>query len=299
MADTSWVDRTLFPFESKWFDVDHKTLHYIDEGSGEPVVFVHNFPTWSFLYRDIIKGLSANFRCIAVDNLGFGLSDKPAAYSYCPEKMADYLASLIQELDLQNVTLVTSGIGTPIGLSYAIDHPHNIRHIVIVNGFMWPLKGNEQAEKVARMAQGTFGKLAYLKWNLPTRLGLKFMIKDRSNFTKEVHRHYVMPFADSERRHGPRGYAQALISSSRWFQELWGRRDEIKDIPALLLWGMQDNLCGESALRKWKDLWPEAKLIRFKNNGHFLCEEQGAGLVPEITLLLTDTDYLPTKTVDV
>ncbi|HRK21368.1 MAG TPA: alpha/beta fold hydrolase [Fimbriimonadaceae bacterium] len=299
MADSSWVDRTLYPFESKWFDVDHKTLHYIDEGSGEPVIFVHNFPTWSFMFRDMIRGLSPNFRCIAVDNLGFGLSDKPTATTYRPEKMAEYLNALIQHLQLENITFITCGIGTPIGLSYALDHPHNIRHIVVINGFMWSLKGNADAEKVSRMAQGVLGKWAYLKWNLPTKVILKMMIRDRSRFTKDVHRHYVLPFADKERRHAPRGYAQALIGSSPWFQSLWDRREDIKDIPSLLLWGMGDRTFGEHALSKWRDLWPEAKVMRFKNNGHFLAEEQGSALVPEVTLLLTDTNYLPTKTVDV
>lgn len=298
MADTSWVDRSLYPFESKWFDVDHKTLHYVDEGAGDPVVFVHNLPTWSFMYRDMIRGLTSNFRCIAVDNLGFGLSDKPSTYTYRPEKMAEYLNALIQHLQLQNITIVACGVGAPIGLSYAIDHPQNVRHVILINAFMWSQKGNREVEKLARMAGGTLGKLAYLKWNLPTKVILKMMLKDKKRFTKEVHQQYVAPFADPERRHGPRGYAQAMIGSSPWFDQLWDRRESIKNIPALLLWGMQDRICGENALMRWRDLWPEARVIRFRNNGHFLAEEQGPGLVPEASLFLTDSEYLPTKTVD-
>lgn len=299
MTDTSWVDRSLYPFESKWFDVDHKTLHYVDEGEGDPVVFVHNFPTWSFMYRDMIQGLTPNHRCIAADNLGFGLSDKPAAYTYRPEKMADYLAALINHLELDNITFVACGIGGPIALSYALDHPHNVQHVILINSFLWSQKGNRESERVAKLAGGSIGKLAYLKWNLPTRVSLKLMLKDKKRFTREVHRHYVTPFLDPERRHGPRGYAQSLVASSPWFDSLWSRREDIRHIPALLLWGMEDKAFGEDALMRWRDLWPEAKVIRFKNNGHFLAEEQGAGLVPEASMFLSDSEYLPTKTVDV
>jgi haloalkane dehalogenase len=143
---TDWVDKSLYPFEPKWFDVDHKTLHYIDVGQGDPIVFVHGTPMWSFMFRDMIQGLKINYRCIAVDNIGFGLSQKPSAYTYRPEKMAEYLSELIRHLDLKNITFVLNGIGGPIGLSYAIDHPQNVKHIVLLYRFMWPLTGNKRAE---------------------------------------------------------------------------------------------------------------------------------------------------------
>ncbi len=299
MEDRSWVDRNLYPFESKTFDVDHKTVHYIDEGQGEPVVFLHGMPTWSFMYRDIILGLRSHFRCIAIDNVGFGLSSKPATYTYRPEKMAEYLADLIAHLNLKEITLVVNGTGGPIGLSYAIDHPQNIRHIVLLNTFMWPLRGDIQAEKIAKSADSGFKRWLQLKHNFAVKVGFKSRLKDRGHFTKQILAHYLGPFEAPEKRHGPIGYAKSLISSGPWFQQLWDRKDALRNIPALLLWGMKDDVFGESAIMKWQDVWPEAKVRRFKNNGHYLAEEQGAGLVPELILFLTDTDYLPTSTAEV
>ena len=72
------VDRSLYPFESRWFDGRHGRMHYIDEGHGTPIIFFHGNPTWSFLYRNIITRLRGKFRCIAVDYLGFGLSEHPS-----------------------------------------------------------------------------------------------------------------------------------------------------------------------------------------------------------------------------
>jgi pimeloyl-ACP methyl ester carboxylesterase len=299
MTAHNWVDRKLYPFESKWFDVDHKTIHYVDEGQGEPVVFVHGLPTWSFMYRDLILGLMPTCRCIAVDNLGFGLSQKPSAYTYRPEKMAEYLDALIRHLELENITFVLNGTGGPIGLSYVLDHPSNVRHLVLLNTFMWPLQGNKTAEKMARMADSGFYKWLHLKHNFGLRIIFKSRLKDRAHFNRDIHRHYLEPFPNPETRHAPLGYARSLLASGPWFQSLWDRRDGLKRVPAELLWGMQDDFCGADALERWLDIWPEAKVKRFKNNGHYLAEEQGAGLVPEVGLFLSDTDYLPTATVDI
>jgi haloalkane dehalogenase len=299
MAVAEWVDRTLYPFEPNWFEVDHKTLHYVDVGQGDPVVFVHGLPTWSFMYRDMIQGLKLNYRCIAVDNMGFGLSQKPSSCTYRPEKMAEYLSELIRKLDLQNITFVVNGMGGPIGLSYALDHPHNVKHLILLNTYMWPLKGNPHAEKIARMADSAFYRWLQLKYNFGVETIFKSNLKDRTHYSKKIHDHYTGPFPSPETRHAPLDYARALNTSGPWLQNLWERRDELKRIPALLLWGLLDPAFGEDALKRWTlEVWPEAKVIRFKTNGHYLAEEQGAGLVPEMAMFLNDSAYLPTTTVD-
>jgi len=90
----TWVDRTEYPFEPRALDADGGRLSYVDEGEGAPIVMVHGTPTWSFLYRHLIKGLAPRYRCVAPDHLGFGLSERPAAWSYRPEDQAKNLARL-------------------------------------------------------------------------------------------------------------------------------------------------------------------------------------------------------------
>lgn len=84
----NWLDRVLYPFESKYVQLEAGSMHYVDEGKGEILLFVHGTPTWSFLYRDIIKTLSLNYRCIAIDHLGFGLSANPGSFSGTPQDHA-------------------------------------------------------------------------------------------------------------------------------------------------------------------------------------------------------------------
>jgi haloalkane dehalogenase len=73
-------DRLLDPFESHWFDSSAGRVHHIDEGSGPPILFCHGNTTWSFLYRQLVRQLRDRFRCVVVDYLGFGLSERPDNY---------------------------------------------------------------------------------------------------------------------------------------------------------------------------------------------------------------------------
>ncbi len=76
-AGSDTVDRSAYPFTSRWIDLSAGRMHYIDEGTGEPLLFVHGTPTWSFEWRHLIRALAPAHRCIAPDHIGFGLSDRP------------------------------------------------------------------------------------------------------------------------------------------------------------------------------------------------------------------------------
>jgi haloalkane dehalogenase len=88
-----WIAEALYPFDSHYADIDGTSVHYVDEGSGPPLLLLHGNPTWSFLYRDIITGLRDRHRCIAPDHPGFGLSRAAPGYGYTPREHADILES--------------------------------------------------------------------------------------------------------------------------------------------------------------------------------------------------------------
>ena len=163
MNSSNWINRTLYPFESRFLFLESGRMHYVDEGNGAPLVMVHGNPTWSFAYRKLIRGLSSRFRCIAMDHLGFGLSDKPGGWSYRPADHAGNLESLIETLGLKNITLVVQDWGGPIGLSYAVRRPENVRGIIILNSWMWPVRGVLHYELFSRFMGGALGKLLILR----------------------------------------------------------------------------------------------------------------------------------------
>ena len=95
-------------------------MHYVDEGSGPPILFVHGTPTNSYEYRHLIAALSKRFRCIAPDHLGFGESSRPQSFAYTPEAHARVLQEFVERLDLKDLTLVVHDFGGPIGLPLVV-----------------------------------------------------------------------------------------------------------------------------------------------------------------------------------
>ncbi|MFN0035507.1 MAG: alpha/beta fold hydrolase, partial [Saprospiraceae bacterium] len=139
MPTSDWVNRDLFPFQSRFVEIDGHQMHYIDEGAGPVILFSHGTPEWSFGWRDLVRGLRGRFRCVAPDLLGMGLSDKPADADYSCAAHAARLEKLVEKLGLTEVNIVANDFGLAIGLSYAIHHPENVRRISIFNGWMWRL----------------------------------------------------------------------------------------------------------------------------------------------------------------
>src|SRR4030081_967325 len=103
-----------FPFAPHFSTASGFRMHYVDEGNGQPIILVHGEPTWSYLYRNFIPQLSRTFRVIAPAHMGFGKSETRADADYSLERHARTLSSLIEELDLRDVTLVMQDWGGPI-----------------------------------------------------------------------------------------------------------------------------------------------------------------------------------------
>ncbi|WP_458208760.1 alpha/beta fold hydrolase [Haladaptatus sp. NG-SE-30] len=282
-----WLDRNLYPFESNDATFDPGRLHYVDEGEGQPILMLHGNPTWSFLYRTLISGLSDDYRCIAPDYFGFGLSDKPPSWSYRPEDHARIVEAFIEELELRDITLVVQDWGGPIGLSYALDHPENVASLVIMNTFMWPVE-DRRKRLFSALLGGPLGRYLIRRYNLFANQVMKSAFADRSRLTPRIHRHYLEPLATPDDRKGSWVFPRELTGSEEWLRQLWNRRSHLRDIPALLLWPMQDIGFGVSDLRRWQALFPDARTVEFDDSGHYIQEEKGDKLVPEIRVFLEE-----------
>jgi haloalkane dehalogenase len=126
-----------FPFEAHFVEVHGARMHYVDEGSGDPVLFLHGNPTSSYLWRNIIPHLTDRARCIAPDLIGMGQSDKPdIAYRFFDHYK--YLVGFIEALDLRNITLVIHDWGSGLGFHYAAKHPDNIKGIAFMEAICRP-----------------------------------------------------------------------------------------------------------------------------------------------------------------
>lgn len=122
-----------YPFPQHSFKVDERVLNYVDVGSGHPVVMLHGNPTWSFYYRNVIKSLSESSRCLALDNMGCGLSDKPQDYNYTLEQHVKNAVAWLESLELESFDLIVHDWGGAIGMGVARLLRHKVRRIVILN----------------------------------------------------------------------------------------------------------------------------------------------------------------------
>lgn len=216
MRDTGWIDRTEYPFTPHYLDLHMGRMHYVDEGQGgPPVVMVHGTPTWSLLYRRLIKELSGSYRCIAPDNIGFGLSDRPDGWSYRPEDHARNVRTLIERLDLRDITLVVHDFGGPLGLSYAVERPDNVRALVLFNTWMWSLADDVSIKRGAGLFSGPFGRFMYRRLNFSPRMMIRLAWGDKSKLTRGIHRHYIDAFETPQDRPATR--------RGRWRVSSWAR----------------------------------------------------------------------------
>jgi len=129
-----------FPYAPHYHMWEDLRMHYIDEGpkDGPVMLLLHGMPTWAYLYRDVIPPLvAAGYRCIAPDHLGFGRSDKPTdTHWYTIARHTEVMTSLINSLDLQNVTLMCQDWGGPIGLAQAAYMPERFERLTIMNTWL-------------------------------------------------------------------------------------------------------------------------------------------------------------------
>ena len=127
-----------FPYTSHYAEVQGSQIHYVEEGSGDPILFLHGNPTSSYLWRNIIPHVQSHARCIAMDLIGMGKSDKPDIdYSFFDH--AKYVEGFIETLGLQNLTLVIHDWGSALGFHYAMRNEANIKALAFMEAILMPI----------------------------------------------------------------------------------------------------------------------------------------------------------------
>jgi len=270
----AWLDRDAYPFASRFMPLGEGRVHYLDEGCGEPIVFVHGTPTWSFEFRHLIRELRASRRCVALDHLGFGLSERPASFGYRPEDHARVFAEFVTRLGLSRFTLVVHDFGGPIALPFAEAHPERIAGLVVLNSFMWPID-EPKLEQQARFAGGALGRLLYRYLNFSLRVLMPFAYGDKRRLSPAVHAQYLAPFrARSARETVLWALARALLGSRAHYEALWSGRARLSAIPSLVIWGMRDRAFPATYGERWHEALPRAQMETITDAGHWPHEER-------------------------
>ena len=254
-------------------------MHYVDHGTGEPILLLHGEPTWSFLYRKLIPLLAPRARCIAPDYFGFGRSDKPTApewYSY--DRHYASIEHLVRELDLRGVTVVVQDWGGPIGFRLCVNEPGRIARLIVLNTGIGARAPNDEWLRFQAFMRrvGTdivAGRLV--------RLSLVQPVAD------EVIAAYDAPFPVPEARVGVAMFPELVATHSTHpsASAMLDVRERLGsfDRPALVLFSDSDPIFGRGAAEAMAALLPHAELDPpLEGAGHFLQEDCGEQLAARI-----------------
>ncbi|GAA1949185.1 alpha/beta fold hydrolase [Amycolatopsis minnesotensis] len=234
-ARPAWVDDDLFPFESRFVDIDGHTVHYVDEGSGPTLLLLHGNPTWSFLWRDVISALRDDFRCVALDYPGFGLSTPRPGYRFLPEEHADVVTGFVDALGLSGATLVGQDWGGPIGLAAAGRRPGVFDRLVLANTWAWPVNGDLYFEAFARIAGGPPIRFLARRLNLVVKAFIPMGHRRRKPTAAEMV-HYRRALDTPDRRRASAVLPGRITASRAFFAEVEAGLADLGHLPALIVW---------------------------------------------------------------
>ncbi len=284
-----------YPFRGQRFSRPAGEIHYLDEGSGDPVVMLHGNPTWSFYYRNLVQALQGTHRCIVPDHIGCGYSDKPpeSRYDYSLKSRVDDLEALLEHLELrENLTLVLHDWGGMIGMAFASRHPERIRRIIASNTGAFLLPTSKRLPRTLQLGRNTrLGAWLILQKNAFCRAAARWCVT-RQPLPPDVHAMYLQPYDTPEHRIAVLKFVQTIP-----LQKSDPGYDIVRDtalsltkfaqVPTLLLWGMKDFVFDRHFLAEWQRYFPHAQTVNWPDCGHYLLEDATTEVIGRVQEFLT------------
>jgi haloalkane dehalogenase len=262
----------LFPFDPNYIELDGCRVHYVDEGDGPVILFLHGNPTWSFLYRRMIQRLKHKFRCIALDYPGFGLSQARSDYDFKPASHAKIVEQFIERLKLKDITLMVQDWGGPIGLSVAVKQPQLFKSFVIGNSWAWPVNGDLHFEVFSKMLGGPLGRFLIRHFNVFVNMLIPAGTP-KSKPSKQILDAYRMPFLTKDSRRATAVLPKQIIASSEFLATLEKDLSHLAAHPVLILWGECDKAFRKKERERFEHIFPVHKTVVLDGSGHYIQEE--------------------------
>ena len=273
-SDSNWQE--LYQFESKQIQIGEHLMHYIEQGSGQPVLMVHGNPTWSFYYRNLVQSLSDKYRPIAVDHIGCGQSEKPAHFDYCLDSHIKNLVEFIEKKELNNVNLLVHDWGGAIGLGAAIESPERFSKIVVFNTAAFPPPYIPRRIQACRIP--ILGTIAMRGFNLFAWAAIYMATERKGGLKKQVAKGMLAPYDRWSNRIAIDRFVKDIPNSKH--HKTWKRLEDIETnlkqlahLPITLIWGMKDWCFRPECLERFEKHFPDAEVHRIENAGHYVIED--------------------------
>ena len=278
------VPQRLFPVQHRFMDLDGACIHYIDEGAGETLLLLHGNPSWSFLYRKIIAALKSDFRCVALDFPGYGMSDAPAGYGFTPKEHSDLLERFVDRFGLRDLTVMVQDWGGPIGLGWGGRRPGLVRRLIIGNTFAWPLDRERRIRVFSWVMGGPIGRALTSAFNFVPKYFFWRGFAERH--APEVLAMYLAPWRDPARRIAAVTAPRQLVAASPYLETVEANLTKLADRPALIVWGMKDFAFRDAERERFEHLFLRHRTVLLNNASHFLQEDAGDRIAESIRVFV-------------
>jgi cis-3-alkyl-4-acyloxetan-2-one decarboxylase len=287
--DKDW--KSLYPFRSHHLPLDAGRYHYLDEGAGAVLLMVHGNPTWSFYWRNLALAFRDRFRVVVPDHIGCGLSDKPQRYPYRLAQHIDNLVRLIERLDLRSVTLLVHDWGGAIGLGAALRVPDRVSRLVLFNTGAFPPPSIPFRIRLCRTP--VLGSLAVRGLNLFARAALTMAVADQRRMTAPVRAGLLAPYDSWANRIAIDRFVADIpktVDHPTWqtLQAIEQGLPTLADRPTMMIWGMRDWCFTPVCLDRLLESFPDARVHRLEQAGHYVIEDAHERIVPLVDSFLAD-----------
>jgi haloalkane dehalogenase len=264
--------RAEFPWPARYTVLDGAAVAHVEAGTGPAILMLHGNPTWSFLYRHLIRNLLADFRCVAPDYAGFGRSGAPAGFGFTPREQARLIERWFLAQDLRDVLLMVHDWGGPIGLWLAARYPHRFAGLIIGNTWAWPVNGDLHFEWFSRLFGGRLGAWAIRRYNLFVELSLPAGMR-RRKVEKAVMDVYRLPFTDPVRRLVTHVFPREILGSRAFLLKVQDGLPALRHLDTLIVWGDRDPAFRARERHRFEKAFPKAETVALHGAGHFIQED--------------------------
>ncbi|EQA43239.1 alpha/beta hydrolase family protein [Leptospira broomii serovar Hurstbridge str. 5399] len=280
------IPRTIFDVDHKFMDLSSGArIHYVDEGNGETLLFLHGNPSWSFQWRTLIQGLRGSYRCIALDYPGFGLSTAPPEFGFTPLEQSLIIEEFVDRLGIRNVTLVMQDWGGPFGLGFAERRPKLIRNVILGSTWAWKTDTSTSRGRFSVIAGGPVGEFVQMNFNGFTSLAIKNgVVRELSPAVIDA---YLSPYRPLNRRGIAAFYPGQIVAATDYFTKIETELPRLADKKALIFWALQDRGFPREDLIKFQKAFPRHKTIELPNANHFFFEDSAELMIEEMRTFLS------------